>query len=68
MLEQGRRASTYENARQIKSEQVGILVIKAWQGGALPLSYTRTKVGSNNRSHPHQRKIFCRNSRQNETK
>jgi hypothetical protein len=43
MSEQGRRASTYENARQIKSEQMRIPIKSAWQGGALPLSYTRAK-------------------------
>jgi len=33
--------STYENARQIKSEQMRIPIKAAWQGGALP-RYTRT--------------------------
>jgi hypothetical protein len=41
MSEHGRGASTYENARQIKSEQMRIPIKSAWQGGALPLSYTR---------------------------
>jgi hypothetical protein len=41
MSEHEREASTYESARQIKSEQMRIPTKSAWQGGALPLSYTR---------------------------
>jgi hypothetical protein len=43
MSEHRRGASTYENARQIKSEQMRIPIKSAWQGGALPLSYTRAQ-------------------------
>jgi len=53
-----RTGSTYEKAREVKSEQMGIFIMQAWQGGALPLSYTRAKVGSNNRSQLRLRKIF----------
>jgi hypothetical protein len=46
MSEHGRGASTYENAGQIKSEQMRIPIKSAWQGGALPLSYTRRLEGT----------------------
>jgi hypothetical protein len=39
---------TYEKRREIKSEHVGIRVGQAWQGGALPLSYTRSFEGETN--------------------
>jgi hypothetical protein len=57
MSEQGRRASTYENARQIKSEQMRIPIKSAWQGGALPLSYTHARLTQLSHGHrPHLRK------------
>jgi len=56
--EKARTDSTYEKAHEVISEQMGIFVMQAWQGGALPLSYTRTKVGSNNHSPVRLRKAF----------
>jgi hypothetical protein len=46
--ENARADFTYEKACEIRSEQLGILVRQAWQGGALPLSYTRSFEGETN--------------------
>ena len=41
MSKHDRRDITNENARQITSEQMRKHCLTSWQGGALPLSYTR---------------------------